>query len=555
MIRRAAVEGGGFLLPDGDGGRKGAHDLVRLASGCPPSPLAREAKIGFDNPARNQHKVETSSTAHRPCSLRFIVVFSSITFLLCFLPVTLITYYLAGNRLRNLVLLLTSLLFYTWGEGGYVLIMLLSIALNYVVGRQLDRIEGKQARTAVLAGGIGLNLVLLGYFKYGNWLAEIVAGLVPGLQPKDILADPIHLPIGISFFTFQALSYIIDVYRHDTKAQPNPLHLGLYIASFPQLIAGPIVRYSQVAAQIRHRLHDFSTFASGVERFVLGLSKKVLIANPLSAMADLIFAQQYAHLPVEVAWLGIICYALQIYFDFSGYSDMAVGLGRMFGFQFPENFNYPYVSRSIQEFWRRWHITLSTWFRDYLYIPLGGNQRSAGKTYRNLVVVFLLCGLWHGASWNFVVWGAMHGAFLALERLALAKWLQSVPRFFCHVYTLLVVLVAWVFFRVEHLPDALAYLQTMFFLAEGADPAVRVSVYLQMDGVFLCALALGLLFSTPWFVSLKTWLADRQSGAAPSRFRGLARSTMQSLLLFSLLSLCLSFLAVNSYNPFIYFRF
>ena len=226
------------------------------------------------------------------------MVFSSITFLLCFLPVTLIAYYLAGNRLRNLVLLLTSLLFYAWGEGGYVLIMLLSIALNFVVGRLLDRTEGKQARTAVLAGGIGLNLALLGYFKYGNWLAEIVAALIPVLKAPDILAYPIHLPIGISFFTFQALSYIIDVYRKDTESQKNPLHLGLYIASFPQLIAGPIVRYSQVAAQIQHRLHDSTTFASGVERFIFGLSKKVLIANPLSAMADLIFSQQYAHLPV-----------------------------------------------------------------------------------------------------------------------------------------------------------------------------------------------------------------------------------------------------------------
>ena len=483
------------------------------------------------------------------------MVFSSITFLLCFLPVTLIAYYLAGNRLRNLVLLLTSLLFYAWGEGGYVLIMLLSIALNFVVGRLLDRTEGKQARTAVLAGGIGLNLALLGYFKYGNWLAEIVAALIPGLKAPDILADPIHLPIGISFFTFQALSYIIDVYRKDTESQKNPLHLGLYIASFPQLIAGPIVRYSQVAAQIQHRLHDSTTFASGVERFIFGLSKKVLIANPLSAMADLIFSQQYAHLPVEVAWLGIICYALQIYFDFSGYSDMAVGLGRMFGFQFPENFNYPYISRSIQEFWRRWHITLSTWFRDYLYIPLGGNQRGAVKTYRNLVVVFLLCGLWHGASWNFVVWGAMHGTFLALERLALKRWLQSVPRFFCHVYTMLIVLVAWVFFRIEHLPDALAYLQTMFFLAEGADPAVRVSVYLQVDGVFICALALALLFSTPIIKFLKTKLPQEQPTAIPARHGLLTQRTLHSAAIFTLLYLCLSFLAVNSYNPFIYFRF
>lgn len=483
------------------------------------------------------------------------MVFSSITFLLCFLPVTLIAYYLAGNRLRNLVLLLASLFFYAWGEGGYLLVMLFSIAGNYVVGWLLDRTEVKKARTAVLACGILLNLGLLCFFKYSNWLAEIVANLVPGLQALDILSQPIHLPIGISFFTFQALSYIIDVYRKDTESQKNPLHLGLYIASFPQLIAGPIVRYSQVAAQIQHRLHDSTTFASGVERFIFGLSKKVLIANPLSAMADLIFSQQFTHLPAEVAWLGIICYTLQIYFDFSGYSDMAVGLGRMFGFQFPENFNYPYISRGLQEFWRRWHITLSSWFRDYLYIPLGGNLGGSGRTYRNLFLVFLLCGIWHGASWNFVVWGAIHGTFLALERSVLKKWLQAIPQFLRHVYAMLIVVNAWVFFRIENLSDGLDYLKSLYFLSETADNGVRVSVLMRVDGVFLCALFFGLLLSMPFFPYLRTKLPIGAPYPHTSRYGVLTQRTLKAMMLFALLYLSVSFLAVNSYNPFIYFRF
>lgn len=483
------------------------------------------------------------------------MIFSSITFLLFFLPVTLIAYYLAGNRLRNFVLLLASLFFYAWGEGGYVVVMLVSIALNYIVGRLLACTRDKKSRTALLACGVFVNLALLCFFKYSNWLAEIIADLFPGIEATDIFSEPVHLPIGISFFTFQALSYIIDVYRNNIESQKSLLRLGLYIASFPQLIAGPIVRYRQVAVQIQHRLHNFKLFSSGVERFVIGLSKKVLIANPLSAMADQIFSLQYSNLPAEVAWLGIICYTLQIYFDFSGYSDMAVGLGRMFGFEFPENFNYPYISRSIQGFWRRWHITLSTWFRDYLYIPLGGNRKGPLKTYRNLFIVFLLCGIWHGASWNFVVWGLIHGSFLALERRVLKTWLQKTPTFFRHLYTMFIVINAWVFFRIERLPDALDYCKALYFLSENTDQATRMSIFMEIDGVFLGALFLGLLFSTPIFSYLKAKVSNRQADSAASRYITLAQPVLKSVTIFSLLYLCISFLAVNAYNPFIYFRF
>ena len=329
------------------------------------------------------------------------MVFSSITFLFVFLPITLCLYFVIGNRVRNILLLGASLIFYAWGEGIYVLIMLGSITLNYLIGIYLGRSREVTYRKLVVSFGIIANLLLFGAFKYTNWLVDIIAGIIPSLEPTDLLRDPVHLPIGISFFTFQALSYVIDVYRRDTEAQNNPFHLGLYIASFPQLIAGPIVRYNQVAEQIVRRKHSVALFASGVERFVFGLSKKVLIANQMGSVADLVFNQDYTSLDPGLAWLGIVCYTLQIYFDFSGYSDMAIGLGRMFGFRFTENFNYPYIARSIQEFWRRWHISLSTWFRDYLYIPLGGNRNGELRTYRNLFIVFILCGIWHGASWNF----------------------------------------------------------------------------------------------------------------------------------------------------------
>ncbi len=479
------------------------------------------------------------------------MVFSSITFLFAFLPLTLFFYFIVGKALRNIILLSASLLFYAWGEGGYVLLMLGSIAVNYVIGSYLGRVKDQKLRKRAVISGICFNLLLLGVFKYTNWFVDIAAGILPNHESSDLLADPIHLPIGISFFTFQALSYIIDVYRHDTRAQKNPFSLGLYIASFPQLIAGPIVRYNQVARQIVERRHSVALFVSGVERFVFGLSKKVLIANQMGMMADLIFAQDYTQLSPGIAWLGIVCYTLQIYFDFSGYSDMAIGLGRMFGFQFSENFNYPYVARSIQDFWQRWHISLSTWFRDYLYIPLGGNRNSNLKTYRNLFIVFLLCGLWHGASWNFVVWGLIHGTFLALERKVLKDFLTTVPLFLRHCYTLFIVVNAWVFFRIEDMSDAFDYMQALYFFNDYSE-SFNLQLYRGFNSLFVLSLGLGLLLSFPVFQRIRT------GGTALRNCWKYGAATVElsrTCVLVCLLYASVSFLAVNSYNPFIYFRF
>lgn len=479
------------------------------------------------------------------------MVFSSITFLFAFLPLTILLYFIVGKALRNILLLSASLFFYAWGEGAYVLLMLGSIALNYAIGFYLGRVEEPRSRRLAVIFGISLNLLMLGIFKYTNWFADIVAGIIPSLESSDLLSEPIHLPIGISFFTFQALSYIIDVYRNDAQAQKNPFYLGLYIASFPQLIAGPIVRYNQVAKQIVERRHSLALFASGVERFVFGLSKKVLIANQMGMMADLIFAQDYAQLSPGIAWLGIVCYTLQIYFDFSGYSDMAIGLGRMFGFQFSENFNYPYIASSMQDFWKRWHISLSTWFRDYLYIPLGGNRDGGKKTYRNLFIVFVLCGLWHGASWNFVIWGLIHGTFLALERKTLKHVLKNLKPLFRHCYTMFVVINAWVFFRIEDMSDAFDYMGAMYFLNDSTG-AFNLQINNNLNSLFILSLLLGLLFCFPVFHHVKNLILSPVKGC---RYKVIIGETAKTCMLVSLLYACVSFLAVNSYNPFIYFRF
>lgn len=458
-----------------------------------------------------------------------------------------------GSRGKNVILLTASLLFYAWGEAFYVFLMLGSILFNYSIGLFLDKASNKQKRRQILGFGIVINLLSLAFFKYTNWLVDTIAGLIPHLSATDILSETIHLPIGISFFTFQALSYIVDVYRNETESQKNPFHLGLYIASFPQLIAGPIVRYNQVARQIVQREHNFKLFAEGVERFIYGLSKKVLIANPMAAVADRIFAQNYDYLSPELAWLGIICYTLQIFFDFSGYSDMAIGLGKMFGFHFPENFNYPYIARSMQDFWKRWHISLSTWFRDYLYIPLGGNKKGQRRTYVNLFIVFVLCGLWHGASWNFLIWGLLHGTFLVLERNILKKTLAKAPKVLAHTYTLFVVVHAWVFFRIEDLDNAFDFLKAMYFLNDSSEAGFNLGVYAEIDRLFLFSLVLGLIFATPIIKTITGKL--RQKFTCGEKSNLALMNTIRIVPLFSLMYLCISFLAVNSYNPFIYFRF
>src|SRR5215831_6851224 len=393
------------------------------------------------------------------------MVFSSPIFLFLFLPITLGVYFVLPWRARNFWLLGASLVFYGWGEPKFVLVMLVSIVGNYALARWIDRVDDPKRRRVPLTIAVVLNIGLLAVFKYTDFAVQNVNTVLSDLDLRTLRLPDIALPIGISFFTFHALSYVIDVYRRVVPAQRSLFYIGLYISLFSQLIAGPIIRYHDVANQLEQRSVSRGDFAYGVERFVVGLGNKVLIANSLAGPADLVFSIPSDQLTLPVAWLGLACYTLQIYFDFSGYSDMAIGLGRMFGFHFLENFNYPYISQSLTEFWHRWHISLSNWFRDYLYIPLGGNRISPRRTYLNLVIVFFLCGLWHGAAWNFVFWGLFHGAFLVAERMGLSRVLTGWRTPWRHVYLLLVVMVSWVFFRASTLSHAWSFLAAMVGLS------------------------------------------------------------------------------------------
>ena len=481
------------------------------------------------------------------------MVFSSTIFLFFFLPLTLLAYFVVGPRGRNAILLAASLLFYAWGETVYLLVMLFSIAANYLFGLLIDqaRQRGRRGGLAFVCA-VATNLGLLGFFKYANFLVDNLNPVLPmlGLAPMDI--GRVHLPIGISFFTFQALSYIIDLYRNETTVQRSLLNFALYKALFPQLIAGPIVRYRDVAREIERRTVSLHDFASGVQRFIIGLGKKVLIANVMGRAADTIFATPAETLPATLAWIGAIAFMLQIYFDFSGYSDMAIGLGRMFGFHFLENFNYPYIARSIREFWRRWHISLSTWFRDYLYIPLGGNRHGAVRTGANLLLVFLLCGLWHGASWTFLIWGVYHGIFLVLERVpAVRRLLDRLPAPVQHAYVLLVVLVGWVFFRADTFAHALAYLEAMVDFSR--PPLFNSQLFLALNNEFSLTLAAAVIGSTPVFMLLQRWRAGRPIVPAPA-MRWLAATAQVGSLGFVLVYSIAAVLG-GAHNPFLYFRF
>ena len=481
------------------------------------------------------------------------MVFSSTIFLFFFLPLTLLAYFVVGPRGRNAILLAASLLFYAWGETVYLLVMLFSIAANYLFGLLIDQARQRGRRGGLaFACAVATNLGLLGFFKYANFFVDNLNQVLPvlGLAPMDI--GRVHLPIGISFFTFQALSYIIDLYRNETTVQRSLLNFALYKALFPQLIAGPIVRYRDVAREIEQRTVSLDDFAGGVQRFIIGLGKKVLIANVMGRAADTIFATPAETLPATLAWIGAIAFMLQIYFDFSGYSDMAIGLGRMFGFHFLENFNYPYIARSIREFWRRWHISLSTWFRDYLYIPLGGNRHGAARTGANLLLVFLLCGLWHGASWTFLIWGVYHGIFLVLERVPAVRWLlDRLPAPLQHAYVLLVVLVGWVFFRADTFAHALAYLQAMVDFSRA--PLFNSQLFLALNNEFSLTLAAAVIGSAPVFMLLQRWRAGRPIVPAPA-MRWLAATAQVGSLGFVLVYSIAAVLG-GAHNPFLYFRF
>lgn len=476
------------------------------------------------------------------------MVFSSSVFLFLFLPVVLLAYALVPWRLKNLFLLAASIFFYAWGETYFVLIMLGSIMANYVLGLFIDRLRASRVwARSLVALAVLVNLGLLAAFKYANFFVDNVNVLLQAVGLDPVVLGPVHLPIGISFFTFQALTYVVDVYRGSASVQRNPINVATYIALFPQLIAGPIVRYADIARELGHRVVTLDLFASGVRRFVVGLAKKMLIANVVAVPADKIFGLPAGELTTSLAWLGVLCYALQIYFDFSGYSDMAIGLGRMFGFHFLENFNYPYTARSMRDFWQRWHISLSTWFRDYLYIPLGGSRCRAHRVYFNLVVVFFLCGLWHGASWNFIAWGLFHGAFLVAERVVTRRIRFQVPVWGGHVYVLLVVLVSWVLFRAETLSHAMRYLAAMAGLAGGAGVEYYPALYLHRE-LLMVSLA-GVMGSMPIIPSVQRRLTKRMGWT--DALVAMARLGGVALLLFA----SAMKLAAGTHNPFIYFRF
>lgn len=461
------------------------------------------------------------------------MVFSTPIFLFLFLPAVLVLNYIIPKKYiaaKNVVLLIASLFFYAWGEPKNVLLMLLSIAVNYVCGLLLGRFDSdEKKRKVVLWASVVFNLGLLFFFKYFSF---VTGGLFPVIK----------LPIGISFFTFQIMSYTIDVYRRSVEPQKNLVKLALYISLFPQLIAGPIVRYIDVEKQLTYRECTAEKTARGMIRFSMGLAKKVIVSNTVAAICDGIFGSTNT-VPAFTAWVGVICYALQIYFDFSGYSDMAIGMGHMLGFDFLENFNYPYVSCSVQEFWRRWHISLSSWFRDYLYIPLGGNRRGKVRTYINLIIVFACTGLWHGASFSFIVWGLWHGLFLVIERLGFKKALDKLPKFIGWIYTMLVVLVGWVFFRADTLSAAMKYLGEMFSFTGGVSNGMA-----QFDNLSFIITAIALVLCTPVYQLVKGKLEKTEVGKKAAFVIGAVLAT-------GLFILSVIFLTGSGYNPFIYFRF
>ena len=463
------------------------------------------------------------------------MVFSSILFLFFYLPACLLTYRLVPLKWRNLVLLLFSLLFYGWGEPVYILIMFASIFIDYTHGMLVEkyRAQDKKARLAVLSSVI-FNLGLLIFFKYYDFIAANL-NLIPGIA-LPILG--LKLPIGISFYTFQTMSYTIDVYRQDAHVQRNPVTFGAYVTMFPQLIAGPIINYKSVAQQLEHRDDGVQRFASGVQIFVVGLAKKVLLANAIGRLWDTISVLPASQLTTALGWLGLTAFAFQIYFDFSGYSDMAIGLGRMFGFEFMKNFDHPYESRSISEFWRRWHISLTNWFREYVYIPLGGNRGGTAKTVRNLAVVWALTGIWHGASWNFLLWGLYFLFFILLERFVLAKHLGRLPAAAQHLYTLVVVFVGWGLFAIEDLGQALSYLGACFGVG-GAGLWSGESRYLLLS--YLPMLVIMALASTS--LGERAWKKLRH------------REYLLPALVAAGLVWCTACLVDATYNPFLYFRF
>ena len=473
------------------------------------------------------------------------MVFSSLVFLCIFLPVTLVLYHLIrDNRWKNVLLIIVSLLFYAYGEPVYVFLMIGSVLMNYLSALLLDKYEGK--KKLILGVNVFLNLGILGVFKYAVFLVETINGIAG----VNIPVPAITLPIGISFFTFQAMSYVVDVYRGTVDVQKKLHKVMLYISFFPQLIAGPIVKYRDIAEQIDERTVSAKMSAEGLRRFIWGLGKKVLISNTMGSVADAIFTANAGDINVLVAWLGAISYMLQIYYDFSGYSDMAIGLGRIFGFHFKENFQYPYGAVSIQDFWRRWHISLSTWFKEYLYIPLGGNRKGRARTCLNRMIVFFLTGLWHGANWTFVLWGLWHGMFLLLETYL--PVIKKLPKCITRIYTLLVVCVGFVMFRADSIGAGLFMIKQMFTGFSFGSQTMSFALQ-QMTPWFLVMVVIGIIGMAP----IRS-IADRIREMTENSEKAGERNMLQVILyILSMLLLCWCIIRLSgsTYNPFIYFRF
>jgi alginate O-acetyltransferase complex protein AlgI len=452
------------------------------------------------------------------------------------------------HKIRNYWVLAASIFFYSWGAPKFVFVVVASVVINFYLIQILHKSDEQKKRKVLLAISIAFNIFLLLYFKYANFFVENVNQLLLNLNMKEMYWTKVALPIGISFYTFQTLTYSIDVYRKANKPLKNPFQYLLYILLFPQLIAGPIVRFGLVADQIEDR-REFETIDNkllGLFRFVIGLAKKVLIANTLGAEADFVFSKSASEMDTAMAWIGILAYNFQIYFDFSGYSDMAIGIGRMIGFKFPENFNNPYISQSITEFWKRWHITLGSWMRDYLYIPLGGSRTSSkGRLYFNLWFVFLISGLWHGAAWNFVVWGIYHGVFLIIDRLFYLNFSRKIGKYPSIVITFLVTLIGWVIFRAETLGQAIDYLGIMFSFSS-------VDVFHNVSIDFWTILLMAATFS---FLTLSKWGLKWEKNIFYSEKFSIKGYVVMSFVILILLSLSIGFITSSDFNPFIYFRF
>ncbi len=470
------------------------------------------------------------------------MVFSSIVFLFRFLPLFFLLYYLVPERMKNLILFLGSLIFYAWGEPVYILLMLFSTVADYIHGRLLERLRGKRAAKVVLLSSVVINLGVLCFFKYADFLIGSVNAVFGTAFPLFSLG----LPIGISFYTFQTMSYTIDVYRGQARVQKNLLDFGVYVAMFPQLIAGPIVKYRDVEASLHHRRISLFDVSEGLKRFCVGLGKKVLLANNIGELWAFVSAQDPRRISMLTAWLGIVAFGFQIYFDFSGYSDMAIGLGRMLGFRFPENFNYPYISASVTEFWRRWHISLGSWFREYVYFPLGGSRRGLPKQLLNILIVWMLTGIWHGAGWNFLLWGLWFAFALMLEKLFLGKLLAWLPKGIGILYTLLVAMTGWVLFALETPAGIWSYVKAMTGMAESLID--RQGIYLGRQ--YLILFLIGLVASTPLAHRLTEHLKASRTGFHIALYRFGEKFIPAAVLLLSIAGI-----VDASYNPFLYFRF